>query len=208
METSRAGGDDGRPRPHWIGSFTAVQVRIASTFATITLQPWYEADLELAAAPTLGLAQLRVLLGSELGLSHALRQLIIDVDIHASGIEGCADEDLVQHLARLIERGLVRVVVEPRPLIYTQASEDSVLPEHVVEALAPVDETEHWIEVLLVGEDDEALSGVRCRIVLPNGKAIVRTTDRFGLVRVDGVEAIGDCEISFPDLDSEAWEAI
>ena len=203
-----ARGHDGRPRPHSLASFTAVQVRIASTFATITWQPWYEADLDLAAPTTLGLAQLRVLLASEPGLSHALRRMIIDIDTHVSRLAGCDEEELVQHLARLIERGLVRVVVEPRPLIHTQPSDDSVVPEHVVDALEPIDEAEHWIEVLLVGEDDEALSGVRCRIVLPNGNAIVRTTDRFGLVRIDGVEEMGECEISFPDLDSEAWEAI
>ena len=73
--------------------------------------------------------------------------------------------------------------------------------------IAPLDDAQHWIEVQLLGEDDEAISGARCQIVLPNGQTIVRTTDRFGLVRVDGVDA-GDCEISFPDLDREAVEAL
>jgi hypothetical protein len=185
-----------------------VQVRIRSAFATITLQPWYEAELELVARTKLELVELRALITSEPGISAALRRLCVDVDARASAIEGCSDEELAQQLARLIERGLVRVVVEPRALLYTTPSRASVVPEHVIEASAPIDETRHWIEVQLVGEDDEAISGVRCQIVLPNKNTIVRTTDRFGLVRIDGVEDPGSCEISFLELDSEAWEAV
>lgn len=156
---------------------------------------------------TVGLSELRSLINSECGVSQALRRLVVDVGINASVVEWWSDEELVAQLARLIERGLIRVAVEPRPLIYSEPSQESAVPVHVVEPIAPLDDAQHWIEVQLLGEDDEAISGARCQIVLPNGQTIVRTTDRFGLVRVDGVDA-GDCEISFPDLDREAVEAL
>ena len=198
------------PPPDRLANLDAVQVRIRSVFATITLLPWYEADLDFDLVPrtALGFAELRSLITSEREMSQALRRLVVDVGANASGVEWWSDEELVQQLARLIERGLVRVVVEPRPLTCSEPSEESVVPAHVVEPVAPVDEAQHWIEVQLLGEDDEAISGARCQIVMPNGRTIVRTTDRFGLVRVDGVEEAGNCEISFPDLDSEAWEAL
>lgn len=188
-----------------------MQVRIRSAFATITLQPWSEVELDHSARTTLGLAELRLLISRESGTSQALRRLVVDIGVRASEVEWCSDEELIQQLAGLIERGLVRVLVEPRSLIDTEPSEQSVLPAHGVESSESsglIDKAQHWIEVQLIGEDDEAISGARCQIVLPNGQTIVRTTDRFGLVRIDGVEEAGDCEISFLDLDTEAWENV
>lgn len=181
-------------------------VRIPSALASIELVPWYEAELDLVGRATISEAELRAMIASEPGLAASLRRLIIELDAGAHELEWSADEELARRVTQLIERGLVRVHVEAHPLIYTTPVDETALPEHVVEPIVPVDETLHWVEVQLIGEDDEAISGARCKIVLPNGRAIIRTTDRFGLVRIDGVEDAGSCEISFPDLDSEAWE--
>ena len=68
------------------------------------------------------------------------------------------------------------------------------------------DETPHWLEVVLVGEDDEGVAGVPCEITLPTGQVLRRVTDRFGLVRVEGIASTEPCTVRFPTLDAEAWE--
>ncbi len=81
------------------------------------------------------------------------------------------------------------------------------------EEAKPVEEEEpeeekktSWIEIELVGEDDEPIPGEKYRIVLPDGKTAAEgTLDNKGLARVEGFEK-GSCKVCFPDLDKEAWE--
>jgi hypothetical protein len=62
-----------------------------------------------------------------------------------------------------------------------------------------------WIEVELVGEDGRPIAGERYRLVAPDGAVREGTLDDRGMARVEGVRA-GSCEVTFPDLDGEAWE--
>ena len=64
-----------------------------------------------------------------------------------------------------------------------------------------------WIELQLVGEDDKPIPNERYSIALPGGKIISGTLDSQGLARVEGIPA-GICQVSFPDLDKEAWTAV
>ena len=65
-----------------------------------------------------------------------------------------------------------------------------------------------WIEIELVGEDDQPIPGERYRITLPDGKTVAEgTLDDKGWARVAGFDP-GSCRISFPNLDKEAWEFI
>ncbi|UCC98956.1 MAG: hypothetical protein JSW66_03530 [Phycisphaerales bacterium] len=64
-----------------------------------------------------------------------------------------------------------------------------------------------WIEIELVGEDDEGIPGEKYRITLPDGSVAEGTLDEKGLARVEGFEK-GTCKVCFPDLDKEAWEKI
>ena len=64
-----------------------------------------------------------------------------------------------------------------------------------------------WIEVELVGEDDKPITGELVRIVVPDGRVYKSSTDHEGKVRVEGFEA-GNCQITFPNLDQEAWEEL
>ena len=66
----------------------------------------------------------------------------------------------------------------------------------------------HWIEVLLVDEEDQPVAGQRFEITLPDGSIRVGQTDAQGLGRVDGIYPPGICQISFTELDREAWEPI
>lgn len=64
-----------------------------------------------------------------------------------------------------------------------------------------------WIEIQLIGEDDQPRPGVRYRILLPDGSASEGTLDGNGLARIDDMDP-GTCMVSFPDLDKDAWEPI
>jgi hypothetical protein len=61
-----------------------------------------------------------------------------------------------------------------------------------------------WIEVQLIGEDDKPIPGETYAITLPGGKVLTGTLDDNGVARIDGISA-GNCLVSFPNLDKEAW---
>lgn len=64
-----------------------------------------------------------------------------------------------------------------------------------------------WIEIELVGEDGEGISGEKYRITLPDDSVAEGTLDEKGWARVEGFDE-GTCKVCFPDLDEEAWEKI
>ena len=68
------------------------------------------------------------------------------------------------------------------------------------------DEKKSWIEIELVDEDDKPIAGERYKVTLPDGKTVATgTTDSNGLARVSGIDP-GNCKITFPNLDKDAWE--
>ena len=62
-----------------------------------------------------------------------------------------------------------------------------------------------WIEIVLVGEDDKPIPGERYRLKLPDGTIKEGELDANGYARFEGI-ARGQCKVSFPDLDRDAWE--
>ena len=64
-----------------------------------------------------------------------------------------------------------------------------------------------WIEIVLVGEDDKPIPGERYRIKLPDGAIKEGELDAEGCARCEGI-ARGQCQVTFPDLDKDAWERI
>jgi type VI secretion system secreted protein VgrG len=68
------------------------------------------------------------------------------------------------------------------------------------------DETKtSWIEIELIDEEDEPVPGEKYEITLPDGSVSAGTLDADGFARVDGIDP-GSCEVTFPELDKEAWE--
>jgi hypothetical protein len=63
-----------------------------------------------------------------------------------------------------------------------------------------------WIEIELVGEDDEGIPGEKYRITLPDESVAEGTLDEKGFARVAGFTPGGICKVSFPDLDGGAWD--
>lgn len=62
-----------------------------------------------------------------------------------------------------------------------------------------------WIEVVLVDEENKPVSGARYRVTLPDGTVAGGSLDDKGLVRIQGIDP-GSCQITFPDLDKDAWK--
>ena len=65
--------------------------------------------------------------------------------------------------------------------------------------------TTDWIEIEMVDPSGKPVQGVRFHIELPDGSQRDGVLDEKGRARYDGIEA-GQCRISFPDLDKDAWE--
>jgi uncharacterized protein (DUF2345 family) len=63
-----------------------------------------------------------------------------------------------------------------------------------------------WIEIVLVGEDDQPVAGERYRITLPDGHVIEGRLDAKGEARVEDLDP-GNCVVTFPRLDADAWNA-
>jgi hypothetical protein len=62
-----------------------------------------------------------------------------------------------------------------------------------------------WIEIQLVGEDDEGIADEVCVVTGPDGATRTIRTDALGWVRIEGLPT-GKCAITFPDLDTGAWQ--
>ncbi len=64
-----------------------------------------------------------------------------------------------------------------------------------------------WIEIKLVGEDDEPIAGEKYKITLPDDTVAEGTLDNKGFARVEGFKN-GTCKVSFPKFDKDAWKKI
>jgi hypothetical protein len=66
----------------------------------------------------------------------------------------------------------------------------------------------HWVEVELVGANNKPIAYERYSINLPTGSASEGRLDASGWIRIDGITAAGNCQITFPDLDAKVWKFI
>ena len=141
------------------------------------------------------------------GSLHALRGILAEGPASVA-VDRLDDNALIDAVAAQIESGQLiafskragsgvwveRVQAEPPP-----APAEPVLR-------GPADTT--WVEFELVGEDGEPVPGVRYEVTLPDGTVREGRLNYRGLARFDGIEQPGQCSISFPDLDQDAWESL
>lgn len=66
----------------------------------------------------------------------------------------------------------------------------------------------YWLEIEMVGEDDKPIPFAEYRVVTPSGEPIKGYLDDKGWARLEGLQESGSCQISFPELDKDAWEFI
>ena len=62
-----------------------------------------------------------------------------------------------------------------------------------------------WIEIELFDEEDNPVPGEKYKVTLADGSVAEGTLDAKGFARLDGIPK-GDCKVTFPDIDKEAWE--
>jgi hypothetical protein len=62
-----------------------------------------------------------------------------------------------------------------------------------------------WIEIELLDEKNNPVSGERYKIDLPDGSVSKGTLDGNGFARVDGIVP-GECKVSFPKLENDEWK--
>lgn len=77
--------------------------------------------------------------------------------------------------------------------------------DEAVQACPLAADKNHWVEIELVGEDDRPIPWEAYEITLPGGNTVSGFLDAQGKARVESPDG-GSCEISFPELDSEAWD--
>ena len=65
----------------------------------------------------------------------------------------------------------------------------------------------HFIDIELLDEADQPVPGEKYKITLPDGSVASGSLDNKGCARVDGIKDAGQCEITFPDLDEQAWKS-
>ena len=66
-------------------------------------------------------------------------------------------------------------------------------------------EKKDWIEIILVDTDGKPVPNVRYRITPPGGAPVEGRLNEHGQAGLYQIEA-GNCKITFPDLDQEAWD--
>jgi type VI secretion system secreted protein VgrG len=65
----------------------------------------------------------------------------------------------------------------------------------------------HWIEIELVYENaGEPVPGEEYCIEMPDGAKVRGMLNQKGWARVNFIKDPGNCKISFPGLDQDAWE--
>jgi type VI secretion system secreted protein VgrG len=77
-------------------------------------------------------------------------------------------------------------------------------PRHDPESDDNKDKT-HWVEIMLVDDAGQPVAGEAYEIKLPDGSIASGTTDEKGMARVENIDP-GSVDISFPELDKDAWE--
>ncbi|MBC7927679.1 MAG: type VI secretion system tip protein VgrG [Bryobacteraceae bacterium] len=87
----------------------------------------------------------------------------------------------------------------------TRQSAASNAPTHNAEA-EENKEKKSWIEIKLLDEEGNPVPGEAYKITLPDGSTVADgTLDDKGFARVDNIDP-GNCKVTFPNLDEEAWE--
>lgn len=110
------------------------------------------------------------------------------------------DRALLHRVARLIVRGDIGVTIHPyEPRSSDRRNDELVLAPHDPVSPTPLEEADHWIEIVVLDADGVALGGIRCEITLPEGRVVTRTTDRFGLIRLERLPMGGQAQLRLLD---------
>ena len=132
------------------------------------------------------------------------------------------ERDLLDYAAGRLMAGELVVVMEKERIrsrfsAPSAAKSKSILAEEPVPYSRPNDEPEfevtpkrpaHWIEIELVGDDDKPIPNEAYIVVFPDGKETRGRLNKAGFARISSIAQPGTCKVSFPNLDTDAWERI
>jgi len=71
-----------------------------------------------------------------------------------------------------------------------------------------VDTGDHWVEIALVGDDDQGVANEPFVLKLPNGEEIRGNLGADGSFRIEGITGSEPCKVQFPKLDEASWEPL
>lgn len=96
---------------------------------------------------------------------------------------------------------------EPPPVDITDAF---ALTRDILQTMGagkPVEQKQKkdWIEILLVDLEGKPVPNARYRITLPDGSVREGRLNEHGQAGYFKIES-GECKVTFPDLDKDAWE--
>lgn len=125
----------------------------------------------------------------------------------------------VNRLARLLADGRIRLVREdnrfggggtPGGIATADGAETAppsppLSPDVPPKADEPKAVEMSWVEIKLLDEADQPVPGEAYRVTAPNGASVEGVLDENGWAHVE-VPGRGDCQITFPHLDKDAWE--
>ena len=78
-------------------------------------------------------------------------------------------------------------------------------PDEPPKPVQPCGQT--WIEIELVDEEGQPVPGTKYKITTPDGQVKQGQLNSQGVARVDSINP-GNCTITFPELDKDAWESL
>lgn len=100
---------------------------------------------------------------------------------------------------------MAKVKAEQQQLQKGKYGSTSIKPYRPPQTREEKREKKSWIEIEMVGEDDNPIPGERYKITLADGETVAEgSLDEKGFARVDGIDP-GSCKVTFPNLDREAW---
>ncbi|MEM7199363.1 MAG: type VI secretion system tip protein TssI/VgrG [Planctomycetota bacterium] len=103
----------------------------------------------------------------------------------------------------------VEAAVAVAGMVGVAAAKEVAAAKAAVSAAKPFrssdEEDKTWVEIELVDEAGEPIAGEKYEIKLPDGSVASGTTGADGIARLEGIDP-GDCEVTFPNLDKDAWE--
>lgn len=112
------------------------------------------------------------------------------------------DDGVLGDLARAVDSGRLRFTSPaPRAITYKPTPADALGPAPAEAAPTVL----HYVEIELLGADDEPMAGEAYKLKLPDGRELSGSLDSRGRALVEDIAKPGTCEVSFPNLTAGAW---
>jgi hypothetical protein len=92
------------------------------------------------------------------------------------------------------------------PVFTIRAEQMAALsPPNHLPVVMPCDR--HWIEIVLIDEDEQPVPGAAYEVRLPDGSALRGSLNDNGCAWIKSILA-GTCEVTFPERDIDSWKRL